>query len=548
MSSLSDMTSAAMPSRLRRWSFVGLLICAYLVLDRVSYLFPMRQLDITPWNPLAGLCVFVILRYGNMYAVVIGVARILSDILVRHEAEPLPIIVGGAIIIVAGYTLIAAILRKMALPNGEAPTLHGVGVLVITVLTVAAVRSVAYVGFVFAFGALDESVLFRSWLRGYVGDVSGIISVLPALVSFAPAIQRSDWRAFRPAPVHLVQGLAVLWIVGVLFGVEPIDESKFFYVLFLPLIWIAVQGGYAAAAVGVLWTQAVIVAAFCFLANYDGRSATEIQILMITLAVTGLMLGTVVSERRSAELQLVEKQAELNEVGRRAASGELASVIAHELNQPLTAVVYYARSAQMMWQRKTVPAPMDEILAKASTQANRAAEILRRLRTFIGRGVNAPTIFTVNELIAEAVKLAMPAMKAEGIALRTMLLAEAHTVRADRVQISQVLDNLLRNAIDAMAASGRRPRILTVKSVNDAAGHVVVRIADTGGGVPADIAERIFQPFVSSKKQGMGLGLAICKTIIAAHEGELWYEPAEDGGAVFSFNLHLHSVAHELDA
>jgi two-component system sensor kinase FixL len=237
-------------------------------------------------------------------------------------------------------------------------------------------------------------------------------------------------------------------------------------------------------------------------------------------------------------MQLVEMQAELSDVGRRAVSGELAAVIAHELNQPLTAVVYYARSAQLMWQRSSDPALIDETLSKASTQANRAAEIVSRLRNFIGQGVHSPVAFSIGDLVTEVIKLTASTAKAGGIVVRTELVAAPDKVYADRVQISQVIDNLIRNAIDAMSENGRRPRILTVKSANDDTGDVTVRITDTGAGIAADLADRIFLPFITSKKQGMGLGLAICKTIISAHEGRLWYESVQGGGSAFAFSLH----------
>jgi signal transduction histidine kinase len=545
MTSVAQATEAMVPSRLRPWGVAVLLMVAYVVLDRVGHLFPLQNLDITPWNPTAGLSVFILLRYGNIYAIPICAIRIVSDILLRNQLDSLPVFLVGAVVSVAGYVLIAAVLRKVVDLDVEAPTLNKIGAFIVAVLFVTALTSLVYVTALLALGAIGRGVLLASWLRRYVGGVSGIIMVLALILSFAPRLRRPGWSIFRFSPTAVAQGLALVALVAILFGIESIDESKFFYVLFLPIVWIAVQGGFSAAAAGVLWTQVVMIVAMRFTGMYTGSEVMELQILMVTLAVTGLMLGTLVSERRAAELELVETQMELNEVGRRAASGELASTIAHELNQPLTAVVYYARSAQLMRQGQGDPAQLDEMLSKASTQANRAAEIVRRLRNFIGHGVHAPSVFSIDDLVAEVLKLTTPMTKAEGITVRTALEADLHWVYADRVQIFQVLDNLVRNAIDAMAAGGRRPRLLTVSSASDDLGEISVRVADSGPGVPPDMVERMFQPFVTSKKAGMGLGLAICRTIVGAHEGRLWYEPAEEGGAAFVFTLRAHIDADE---
>ena len=520
----------------------------FILIDKETFLYAFKGLNITPWNPSAGFSIFIIARFGNVYSVLIFVARIVSDVLVRHETVRLPILLAGAFIIVSGYVLMARLFRTVVRLDVTIPAVKTVGAMVVSVLFFTSLTSAAYVLMLFAADILNYDDLVASWLRRYVGDIIGILTVVPALLVLSQCVAEQNWKIIRPDLHNLLQGAVILGIILVLFGIESIDEFRFFYVLFLPITWISMQGGFSAAAFGVLWTQAVLITVITILGTYNGTAATEIQILMITLAVTGLVLGAVVSERRAAEVLLIAMRTELNEVGRRAASGELASVIAHELNQPLTAIVNYARSAYLLWQRGNNPTLIDETLSKTIVQANRAAEIVRRLRDFIGRGKSAPVVFSMNELLAEVLKLSTPSLKTDGIELKVVFAEELTQVFADKVQISQVIDNLIRNAIDAMVTDGnKRQRVMSVKTASDELGSVRVSIGDTGPGISIEIADHLFRPFVTTKNFGMGLGLAICKTIINAHDGKLWHEPAVEGGTVFIFTLPAYLGEQEDD-
>ena len=154
----------------------------------------------------------------------------------------------------------------------------------------------------------------------------------------------------------------------------------------------------------------------------------------------------------------------------------------------------------------------------------------------------------MNELLAEVLKLSTPSLKTDGIELKVVFAEELTQVFADKVQISQVIDNLIRNAIDAMVTDGnKRQRVMSVKTASDELGSVRVSIGDTGPGISIEIADHLFRPFVTTKNFGMGLGLAICKTIINAHDGKLWHEPAVEGGTVFIFTLPAYLGEQEDD-
>lgn len=251
------------------------------------------------------------------------------------------------------------------------------------------------------------------------------------------------------------------------------------------------------------------------------------------------MIGVVadISKRRDTEQRLQELQRELIHASRLSAVGTMASTLAHEVNQPLTAVTSYVETARQMLavpDRETLEV-VGTALDKAASEAVRAGQIVHRLRDFVSRGETDKRIEFLPEMIDEAAALALSGGKEKAVQIVKKLDRRASRVLADRVQIQQVLVNLIRNAIEAMASSWRRQ--LTISSCQNSDGMVEVSIADTGTGLAAEIAEQLFQPFVSTKREGMGLGLSISRTIIEAHGGRMWAEPNKDGGAVFRFTV-----------
>jgi two-component system sensor kinase FixL len=252
------------------------------------------------------------------------------------------------------------------------------------------------------------------------------------------------------------------------------------------------------------------------------------------------------TERRETEARLRELQGELVHVSRLTALGEMASALAHELNQPLTAIANYLKGSGRLLASETVPRErLGDALAKASEQALRAGEIIRRLRDFVARGETERRVESLRKLVEEASALALVGVREQGVHVRMRLDPTADLVLADRVQVQQVLLNLIRNAVDAMADSARRE--LTVSAGPAEGEFVQVSVADTGPGVSAHVADQLFQPFITTKRTGMGVGLSISRTIIEAHGGRIWFEPAPDGGAVFRFTLRSAETEEKRD-
>ncbi len=245
------------------------------------------------------------------------------------------------------------------------------------------------------------------------------------------------------------------------------------------------------------------------------------------------------SESRAAEARLQELQSELVHVSRLTALGEMASTLAHELNQPLSAIANYLNGSQRLLEPNSDDRTkrVKDALGKAAHQALRAGDIIRRLRDFVGRGESERRVESVAKMIEEANALALVGAKELGVKVRFNFDPLAETALADRVQVQQVLLNLVRNAIEAMRDSERRELVLSTHLAADS--MVEIAVADTGPGIAAEVAAQLFRPFVTTKRTGMGVGLSISRTIIDAHGGRIWCEPNPGGGTVFRFTLPM---------
>jgi two-component system, LuxR family, sensor kinase FixL len=243
------------------------------------------------------------------------------------------------------------------------------------------------------------------------------------------------------------------------------------------------------------------------------------------------------TERLATQRQLENLRAELIHMSRFTAMGEMASTLAHELNQPLTAVVSYLNGCrQLIDGADTLQNLMiRDGIERAADQALRAGQIISRLRQFVSRRDSQRQIEDVGKLIEDASALALVGVQQTGVEVTYSYASPASLVLVDEVQIQQVIVNLMRNAIEAMQETIRRH--LTISSAQVDKDTVEVRVADTGPGISPAIAAQLFQPSVTTKPQGMGVGLSISRTIIESHGGRLWAVPNPEGGTIFRLTL-----------
>ena len=244
------------------------------------------------------------------------------------------------------------------------------------------------------------------------------------------------------------------------------------------------------------------------------------------------------TERQNTERRAQELQQELLHVSRLSAMGEMSSALAHEVNQPLAAINNYLRAAQRTLGTHTdvTSLKVREILEKALAQTTRAGQVIRRLRDFIEKGETDRAVEDLNLVVDEAMGLALLGAAEAGVRANIVLDSSRPRVLIDKIQIQQVVLNLVRNSIEAMQETDRRDlSILTCIEGNFAK----VTVTDTGPGLQPHVAARLFEPFLTTKSAGMGIGLSICKTIVEGHGGRLWATPNLEAGVSFHLNMPL---------
>lgn len=243
------------------------------------------------------------------------------------------------------------------------------------------------------------------------------------------------------------------------------------------------------------------------------------------------------TERHETQAKLQQLQSELMHLARVSEMGEMASSLAHELNQPLAAISNYMTGCRRLLEGMDAPkvGTIAAALDRAAGEALRAGDIIRRLRDFAARGETEKKIERAANLIEEACALALVGAREQGVKVRLQIDPEVEFVLVDRIQIQQVLVNLLRNALEAMQDVDWRELVISVAPTFNA--MIKIAVADTGHGILPQVAARLFEPFVTSKSSGMGVGLSISKTIVEAHGGRLWCEPNPEGGTIFHLSV-----------
>jgi two-component system sensor kinase FixL len=648
---MNDALNAASGSDLRLTASLQTLrasaiyILLYVLADWLSYVQPILKLGITPWNPQDGLTLAFLLIYGPRRLYVTAIAAMLSEVLIRQSWYGSPLVIGAAVWVAAGYGAFAAFLRYWYLTaplRSVRDAARFAGAAVAATLVIAS----GYVILFVVTGELPEAQAFQMLPKLWIGEVTGILTVTPLLL-YRGEVRAALREIIRRRWEVLIQVVAIVGTLCLVYGFSANDPPRFFYPLFVPVIWVGLRWGLGGAIVAVLAIQIGFV-----IGSLDHTlppNLMRVQFLMLTLSFTALFLGAVVTERAAvsrraarqeaehraflttapdaviavgprgetrlvnpaarrlfgehtkapnvqkllpglrlaipegrttlegrngdgvefpaeiawaslyapahegfivtvrdaterhlAEAALRERDEELARATRFAVAGQLASALAHELNQPIMALVSYLRVCEALTEPgKADPEKMNVAVGKAVREAIRASEVLRRLRDFYRGGSLKREAVQLREVCSAVVMSFHDRLRQAGTELSLDSDPNVPTVEACAIQLEIILHNLLSNALDAIGQSARSDRQILL-TVRRAAGQVVVRVEDSGDGLKADIAPRLFEPFLTSKTDGMGLGLVLSRSLARLHGGDLQFEPgARLSGACFVLSLPL---------
>lgn len=533
-------TSAGRP-HLFSWSHLGLPLplalaypALYLALDWVSFIHPMTGLHITPWNPQSALAVALMTwRRGTWWLVWLSAAFAESVVRSIPGSWMLGVLAAGAL--TAGYAATAAALVRWLGPRPRLATRREFAIFVVIVSIGALAAAVLHVAVLSPFGIPQPGRALIAVYRGWVGDAVGLLVTLPLFLMLASRERRAGAAAtLRSAEWWLVALIAVAATIVIF--TQPIgDEFKYFYLLFLPVAWAAARFGMAGAVCAAALVQVLVIGAVQS-APYRPLTVFELQLLMAALAATGLLLGTTVDEREEADRNF---RASL----RLAAAGDMAAALAHELNQPLSAMSTYARASQLLATRlgehnQQLAQPLVEATGKLSQEASRAAEVVKRLRNFFRDRSTELQLTAASGLLDGVMRTQTARAEAVQVRLEWRCASGLPAVWLDPVQIAVVLRNLVANALEASAAARGGANDAFVSVDVGLEGHeVVFAVLDSGPGLLPEQIPGAFESRQSTKAGGMGVGLGISRSIVEAHGGRMWAEPGPGGRFYFSLPI-----------
>jgi signal transduction histidine kinase len=394
----------------------------------------------------------------------------------------------------------------------------------------------------------------------FLSNALAALVVVPFVMTWAAG----GFTAVRGASLRRAAEAAVLFLCLAAVGFVAFDSHQagtatFHALLNAPLpflLWAAVRFGPRGTSTAMLFVVLLAIWGAThgegpFVISSPEESARSVQFFLVAMSVPVVLLAAALEERRKdviaqrqAELEAKEQRKQLTHLTRVALLGQLSGALAHELNQPLTAILSNAQAAlHFLAADRIDPLELREILRDIVAEDQRAGEVIHRLRALFKRGETQLQMLDANELVREALDLAHGDLVTRNVAVVTEFSPQALPVKGDRVQIEQVLLNLLVNGCEAMNAVGGTPRELAIRTEATADGAVQISVADRGSGIPAGDEPRLFEPFFTTKPQGMGLGLSISRSIVTAHGGHLWGANNAGPGATFYVVLPGHGGA-----
>ncbi|MGI9150219.1 MAG: ATP-binding protein [Limnohabitans sp.] len=497
--------------------FAKALLFSFLLIavDKLSYIHPIGHLNITPWNPPAALDVLFLYWAGSAWMAWLYITLGFTDVLVREIPFFTPAVVLGNAVLVACYASIALCFKQLLKKRSQIHERNQLLKLGLVLVVGAATTAFTYV-FTQAFiGGIPKDSVWEAVHRFFIGDLLGFFVVLPLVFVGTDKRRRSQYiEMFGSGMFWLLIVLLVgcLWFI---FSLPIESQMKYFFSLFFVLSLLAATYSLP----GATFAAAIVQLPLVFSASGLGASPAllmDLQIVMLTLSLTGLIIGMVVDERMQAEKKLRDSLQLI-------AAGELAGSLAHELHQPMSALSAYSESAMMLLSDADQDSDKLErarvVLKKVVTETLRASEIVRGLRAYFIGGASNLQHLSAKTLIEGCVERLHKSFLLAGVEIVKTYDHKNDRLLVDLVQINTAIGNLLKNAIDA-SRHGMSVSIL----VSDVGDHSVsIRVIDEGEPLAEEMVEQVFRPFFTQKKDGLGLGLSVSKSLVENNGGVLRY-------------------------
>jgi two-component system, LuxR family, sensor kinase FixL len=522
------------------WAIGAAFIAVYFALNLMTEWHEFDRLGITLWSPDDGLSLALLIE-NLAFAPFVFLAAVLVDLSIAGVHRSLSVTMAAELSLTMTYVGLAFFLKKTLKFDIRTFRLPDVVAFLLLVPAGAALSAFIYCGMLYLGGELSSDRVFVAMIHCWIGEALGIVTIIPATTAaftyLSPPRRWSGYTLFTVLIFALGIGLGFAALVGV--------GDKLYYLfnlLFLPVIWVAMREGYAGVALALVTIQLTLAVLTAFV-GYNTTDFAILQLLMLVLSITGLLLGAVTTDRQDAALRLREQKRELARMVSNARAGAMGMALAHEVSQPLSTVATYLHAARRMLQASPASEPVMDALIKAEAEAQRAREVLERIRDFVSNGNLNVTAVDVRALADKIGELCREEAAGRGVLVEVESAGFVPLVEADGVQIEQVLINLVANAMDAAAErSDTRGRVTMRVAAKDNA--VTLRVEDNGYGVTPELADNIFDAYQTTKPRGMGLGLHLSRRIVQRHAGRLWWEPITTGGARFVVELPIKGCEH----
>jgi signal transduction histidine kinase len=524
-----------------------LLALGYYLAARLGFIFTLQPHPIsTLWPPNALLMAALLLTPARAWWVLIAAvlpAHLLAEL---QSGVPAAMVIGWYISNCTEALLGAGLVRVFVPGPLRLDSFRSTGIFLLCGALAAPLASSFLDAALVKLTGWGQDAYWDMVRMRFFSNVLAQMTIVPLIVTWAAI----GWHGFRSQPIarHAEAVVLLLGLVAaslVVFDLPVFDANvapALFYAPLPFLLWAAVRLGVVGTATALATLAFVTIwGAVHGLGPFTGgtpqETARDMQLFLITVSVPLLLLAVVLEERARSEREAHEQRLQLTHLSRVAMLGEMSGGLAHELNQPLTAILSNAQAAQAFIANKQIDdAELLEILRDIIAAEQRAGEVISRLRALFKRGETHVQKLNANDLVREVLSLAHGDLATRSIETVQELAPELPRIQGDRVQLQQVMLNLIMNAAEAMAGTRSEQRTLTVRSVA-VDGRVYVSFVDHGPGFAPDMHEKLFEPYYTTKPQGLGLGLSISRSIIAAHGGRLWGVGTPGRGATFHVAL-----------